>query len=154
MSAERFTLDTNVLVYSVDSSAGPRHDVAVRIVERAALLGSCLTLQAVSEFFVTTTRKGMVSQVRAAEMAKAWLKLFPIVCASADAAASALDEVVAGRASYWDALLVATAAKAGCSAILTEDMADGTLLGGVRVVNPFTDLGLSEAADQLLQASP
>jgi hypothetical protein len=36
MSAEssRFTLDTNLLVYSVDSAAGARHHVALEIVDR------------------------------------------------------------------------------------------------------------------------
>ena len=150
MSVDRFTLDTNILIYSVDATAGLRHDIAVRIIERAALLASCLTLQAVSEFFAAATRKGMVTRARAADMARTWLDLFPIVCASAQAAAAALDHVVAGRAGYWDALLVATAAEAGCMAILTEDMADGMLLGGVRVINPFTDRGLSAAAERVL----
>lgn len=154
MSVDRFTLDTNILIHSIDATAGLRHETAVRIIERAAGLAGCLTLQAVSEFFAATTRKGMVSHARAADMAKTWLNLFPIVCASADAAALALDHVLAGRASYWDALLVSTAAEAGCSVILTEDMADGTLLGGVRVINPFTDRGLSEAADQVLGSAP
>jgi len=153
MSVDRFTLDTNILVYSIDAAAGLRHETAVRIVERAAGLASCLTLQAVSEFFTATTRKGMVSRGRAADMARTWLNLFPIVCASADAVTVALGHVVAGRASYWDALLVSTAAEAGCSAILSEDMADGMLLGGVRVINPFTDRGLSEAADRVLGSS-
>jgi len=54
------------------------------------------------------------------------------------------------RASYWDALLVATAAEGGCSAILTEDLADGALLGGVRVLNPFGSSSLAPAAMLLL----
>jgi predicted nucleic acid-binding protein len=49
----------------------------------------------------------------------------------------ALADAVAGRASYWDALLVATAAEAGCELILSEDMADGTRLSGVEIHNPF-----------------
>jgi predicted nucleic acid-binding protein len=56
----------------------------------------------------------------------------------------------AGRASYWDALLVATAAGAGCTTILTEDMSDGTVLHGVRILNPFAGDGLTEAAEALL----
>ena len=39
--------------------------------------------------------------------------------------------------SYWDALLFAAAAEAGCTAIVTEDLSDGELLKGVRVVHPF-----------------
>ena len=154
MSVDRFTLDTNILIYSVDVSAGLRHEIAVGIIERAVGLASCLTLQSVSEFFVAVTRKDMIPRVRAAEMAKTWLAMFPIVCASAGAMVEALDHVLAGRTSYWDGLLIATAAEAGCSSILTEDMADGTILSGVKVINPFARFGLSEEADRLLMVSP
>ena len=59
-------------------------------------------------------------------------------------------DAVAGRASYWDALLVATAAEAGCRLILTEDLADGTTLGGVTIHNPFTAGGRLTRHAQLL----
>jgi predicted nucleic acid-binding protein len=56
-----------------------------------------------------------------------------------------------GRASYWDALLVATAAEAGCAVILTEDLAHGSTLGGVAIHNPFTrGGGLTARARRLL----
>jgi predicted nucleic acid-binding protein len=153
MNGDRFTLDTNILIYSVDASAGARHLLAVDIIERAFGLESCLTLQSVSEFFAACCRKRLVSQARAAGMARAWLDMFPTVCATQAAARVALDHVLAGRTSYWDGLLVATAEEAGCSAILTEALADGTMLGVVRVINPFGANGISEAADRLLRAS-
>jgi len=59
----------------------------------------------------------------------------------ADAVRAALADSVAGRASYWDALLVATAAEAGCTLVLSEDMADGTSFSGVEIHNPFTRTG-------------
>lgn len=154
MSVDRFTLDTNILIYSIDATAGLRHEIAVDIIEQAVVVASCLTLQSVSEFFAATTRKGLVSRERAAGMARTWLNMFPIVCATANAVTVALEHVLGGRSSYWDGLIIATAAEAGCSAILTEDMADGTTLSGVRVINPFTSRGLSEAARRVLSASP
>jgi predicted nucleic acid-binding protein len=154
MNADRFTLDTNILIYSVDATAGRRHTLAVDIIERAISVASCLTLQAVSEFFAATTRKGLLPRERAAVMAATWLNMFPIVCASAGAVSVALEHVLAGRTSYWDGLIIATAAEAGCSAILTEDMADGTILSGIQVINPFAGPGLSDAADRLLSPSP
>jgi predicted nucleic acid-binding protein len=53
----------------------------------------------------------------------------------------ALGEAASGRASYWDALLVATAAEAGCVAIITEDLADGAAVGDVRIRHPFAASG-------------
>ncbi len=72
-----------------------------------------------------------------ATLVRHWLTLFPSTTASAHAVRTALADAVARRASYWDALLVATAAEAGCRLILTEDLADGTTLGGVAIHNPF-----------------
>ena len=41
--SERFTLDTNLLVYSVDATAGVRHLLAIEIVDRAIERDCCLT---------------------------------------------------------------------------------------------------------------
>jgi hypothetical protein len=54
------------------------------------------------------------------------------------------------RASYWDALLVATAAEAGCTLVLTEDMANGAMLGGVTVHHPFAGDNLTQLTQELL----
>ena len=41
------------------------------------------------------------------------------------------------RISFWDALIVHAARSAGAQALYSEDLQHGTVLGGVRVVNPF-----------------
>lgn len=152
MSVEPFALDTNILVYSVDHSAGPRHDLAKRIMREASLAHCYLPLQAVSEFYVAVTRKSMMPPSAAASVAEALIDLFRTITASAGAVRTALATAAAGRASYWDALLLVTAAEAGCTAILTEDLSNGSVLHGVRVLNPFADGALSPQAAALLGA--
>jgi len=148
---ERFTLDTNLLVYAIDSAGGARHDAAGQIIQHAVRLDCWLTLQAVSEFYAAVTRKGIVQPPDAAAQAADWLDLFPCTAASEAAARTALADAAVGRASYWDALLVATASEAGCRVILTEDLVDGADLGGVRIRNPFSASGeLTEHARGLL----
>jgi predicted nucleic acid-binding protein len=139
--SERFSLDTNLLVYAIDSQAGIRHELAKQIIERAVRRDCCLTLQAVSEFYSVVTRKRVLPRQEAGAQAGDWLALFPCVAASASSVRSALSEATAGRASYWDALLVATAREAGCAVLLTEDLGDGSELGGVRIHNPFSPAG-------------
>lgn len=147
----RFTLDTNLLVYSVDSQAGSRHLTAIEIVDRATECDCYLTLQALSEFYVVVTRKGMVRPIEAAAQAENWLTAFRCTVASPSAVRSALSAAAARRASYWDALLVATAREAGCSILLTEDLGDGTDFDGVRIHNPFSPAGeLNPLARRLL----
>ena len=153
MSAEgaRFTLDTNLLVYSIDNAAGARHRLAREIVDRAVECECWLTLQAIGEFYVAATRKGMAPPMEAAAQAADWLELFPTVSASPAALRAAVAEAAAGRASFWDALLVATAAEAGCAIVLTEDMSNGSVVSGVKIHNPFAPSGeLTETARRLL----
>jgi predicted nucleic acid-binding protein len=152
MSDRRFTLDTNILVYALDQRADYRHGISSHIIDRGVRLDCWLTLQSVSEFYSAVTRKRLVSRTEAIAQALDWLDMFQMASASSNAVRTALASVAAGRASYWDALLVATAAEAGCSAILTEDLADGTTMFGVRIVNPFAGAALSPAAEALLIA--
>jgi predicted nucleic acid-binding protein len=150
MSVERFTLDTNILVYSVDGQAGWRQQVALQIIELAVLADCWLTLQSLSEFYAVATKKRMMPRERAAETARIWLDLFPSATASEATVRTALVAASTGRASYWDALLVATAAAAGCAVVLTEDLSDGGSLHGIRAVNPFADGDLAPAARAVL----
>jgi len=150
MSGERFTLDTNILVYSLDRAAGDRRERAERIIDQARRCDCWLTLQSVSEFYVAVTRKRLVRQSEAAAQAYDWLEMFSTVAPSANAIRAALASTGTGRASYWDTLLIATAAEAGCTAILTEDMADGSALHGVRILNPFAGDAIPSAVLALL----
>lgn len=151
MTAERFTLDTNILVYGVDVGAGIRHAVAVEIIRLAAALDCVIALQALSEFFAVVTRKHGMQADQAARHVRDWLQVFECVPPSPMSIRVALDLVVQRRASYWDALLVATMAQAGCKVMLTEDMGDGTRLAGVRIVNPFGAEGMTGVARRVLQ---
>ncbi|HEX9942185.1 MAG TPA: hypothetical protein VGG03_09225 [Thermoanaerobaculia bacterium] len=49
--------------------------------------------------------------------------------------------------SFWDALIVVTAVRSGAGILYTEDLNDGQVLRGVRVVNPFST-GASGLRDQ------
>lgn len=150
MSDRRFTLDTNILVYALDRQAGDRHALSGHIIARALLADCWLTLQSISEFYAATTRKRMASVDEARAQAEDWLDMFRTVPASGSAVRTALAIAASGRASYWDTLLVVTAAEAGCNAILSEDLADGTTLAGVHVINPFAGGALSASAESLL----
>ena len=40
---------------------------------------------------------------------------------------------------FWDALIVAAAARSGATRLLSEDLNPGQVISGVTVVNPFTE---------------
>ncbi|HIJ42801.1 MAG: PIN domain-containing protein [Rhodospirillales bacterium] len=153
MTAERFSLDTNVLVYAADRDAGERHERALEIMERSARRPCTLTVQALAEFFHATTGKGIVPKAEAASQVRDWLDLFPTAAAGSDALRVALRAVEDRRFSFWDGMLLATAEAAGCRAVLSEGMEDGAGLGNIVVRDPFKGSGFPPETAALLGAS-
>jgi predicted nucleic acid-binding protein len=132
----RLTLDSNILVYAAHPD-DQRHARAVAVVARARRADCIQTLQSLGESFrVLTARRGWEAEKAIAVMT-GYRHLFEIVAANADDFVVATAAVRDHRLSFWDAMLWATARRAGCRLILTEDGHDGRNLGGVRSVNPF-----------------
>jgi predicted nucleic acid-binding protein len=144
------TLDSNVLIYCVDSG-DPRQHAANTIVARLASAGGVLTLQALAEFFHAARRKRKMSSDDAAAQVRRWQAAFgaPVV-ASATCLEAALAAALSGRFQFWDAMLLATAGAAGCTALISEDMAPGARLGEVAVVRAFEGTALSPEAAAVL----
>ncbi len=65
------------------------------------------------------------------------LPAFTVVPLEPDHVMAALELLRQHSLSYWDALIIATARAGGCARLVTEDLADGAVIAGVRVVNPF-----------------
>ncbi len=150
MTAERFTLDSNILVYATDSASALRQGLAISLVDQSTEVDCVLTLQALGEFFHAVTRKGIAPKPAAAKQVHDWMGVFATVAASETALAAAVDISAAGLLAFWDAVLVATAEEAGCSLVLSEDMHDGMKLGGVKVRNPFAGSELAPDIRKLI----
>ena len=134
----RLSLDSNILVYAADRDASEnRHEISVALVARAATSDCVLTLQSLTEFFSVTTRKRLLRPEDAGAFVSDWLSVFQVAPNAADDLVDAMRVRAGFRISFWDAMLWATARRAGCSAILSEDFQDGQVLQGVRFINPF-----------------
>jgi len=133
-------VDTNVLVYVRDRT---EPDKQRRAAEWMAALWDTrrgrLSIQVLQEYYVTVTRKLEVPRTleEAREDLLSLRAWDPVV----------IDENILedGWAvqdrfgfSWWDALIVAAAARAGSRWILTEDFQDGQEVFGLRIVNPFS----------------
>jgi predicted nucleic acid-binding protein len=147
----RFSLDSNVLVYAADDRDPARQSSALEIITRAALLDCILTPQALSEFFHAASRKGIMPRMDAAEQVRDWITAFAVSAGpTAAAVLTAVQACAAGQFQYYDALLLATARDAGCTAVISEDMADGAALDGIRVVTAFGPHGVIGAGAMAL----
>jgi predicted nucleic acid-binding protein len=144
------TVDTNILLYTIDPRAPHKQAVAQRVIAAVKTRGHAVALQCIGEFQNVALRKFRAPADRVVAYATAILEDFRTYPASRTAAALALAEVAAGRLSYWDALMLASAAEAGCTAMLSEDMQDGATVFGLEIVNPFAADGMSTRAAELL----
>ena len=137
----RTFVDTNVLVYAYDASAGSRHLVARECVARGWADGAATSIQVLQELYVTLTQK-LPNRV------------------SIDAALVILDDISRWRTfspsfrdvrgaialqqahgfSFWDAMIVRAALESACRTLVSNDMQDGLRLGALTIVNPFAGL--------------
>jgi predicted nucleic acid-binding protein len=132
-------IDTNVLVYAWDSADPQRQAVAQRIIEHAvAEENAVISVQVLSEFFVTVTRK-LATPLPVAVAADIVDDLCALTVVEADH--TLVREAIAIHAqqqiSYWDAMIIASAARAGCTRLLSEDLQRDRTIAGVRIVDPF-----------------
>jgi predicted nucleic acid-binding protein len=148
----RITFDSNILVYAVDR-IDPRHVFANELIARA-VRGDCRqTLQSLAECFNVLSRKFRMPAAEAHGWVQSFQRLFAVAVADESDLAAAVDVVKRHGLSFWDAMLWATARRAGCRLLLSEDFQDGRDLGGVVFVNPF-DRGNRKLIDLALPELP
>jgi predicted nucleic acid-binding protein len=144
------TLDTNILVYSVDGRDPRRQAVAQLVTDAVRASRGPVALQVCGEFYHATTRRLRQPTWMAAQAARNFMTAFPVFAATVASTELALAEAAAGRLSFWDANLLWSAEHAGCTHVVSEDMADGFRAGRIEVVNPFGGDGPSQRIRELL----
>ena len=131
-------LDTNVLVYAFDSADDAKRERALTVL--AEHPDAVISTQVLLEWFTIVTRKLTPTLPLAdAVTAMGVLARLDVVPADADLALRAARTSVEAQLSIWDAMVIEAAAIAGCGTILTEDLNDGQVIRGVKVINPFAD---------------
>jgi len=130
-------LDTNVLVYTANTKDLARHTIAMEVDYRAGAADSVLTLQSLAEFVRVMTGKVGMTHADVRRYIDAWRRVFRVKAADERAFGDALEAMAEHSIPIFDALLWATARRAGCTTIPTEDFQDGRGLGGVTFLNPF-----------------
>jgi len=136
---DKVFVDTNVLIYAHDLDAGLKHDRAAAIIaDLWEKENGIISVQVLQEFFVNVTRKIARPMTPAAARGiirnyLAW-RVEPNV-SSVVLLASEIGE--RNRISFWDAIIVASAARSGADRILSEDLNHGQVIEGIRIENPF-----------------
>jgi len=138
MSARVF-VDTNILVYAHDASAGARNARARDLVEGLWKERSgVVSTQVLQELHVNVRRKAArpLTAAEARELVADYLR-WEVVVNTGESILEAIDLEARFLLSFWDALIVQAALTAGVDTLFTEDLSHGQTFGAVRVVNPF-----------------
>lgn len=134
-------IDTNVLVYAYDSSAKKKHSMAARLVEQCwQEENGCISIQVLQELYVTVTgkiRAPLDNQV--ARQLVQDLSRWRVHTPDANDILGAIDLQEAYQLSFWDAMILQSAASLGCTRLYSEDMSHGETYGKVKVLNPFME---------------
>jgi predicted nucleic acid-binding protein len=144
--AEKVTLDTNILIYTIDPRDPLRQAMACEIVKHAASMQAVLTVISIGEFFWAASRKLKLNKTVLRQQLHDFAALFHTTGYDTTDLFRGAQESEAGRFEFWDAVLLSAAERAGCTVCLSEDMHDGAKLGGITVRNPFGARGISDAA--------
>lgn len=135
-----FFLDTNLLVYSFDRSAGNKCAMARKLVHdslecRRGIIGT----QVVQEFLNVALRRFAVPM--GTTEAREYLRHVLVPLCQHHPTAATFDQALIVREetglSWYDSLIVAAAIESGCNWLLTEDMDNGRKIHGLTIRNPF-----------------
>ncbi len=132
-------VDTNVLIYAYDRSAGEKHARAqALVVDLWRVRRGCLSVQVLQEFYVVGARKLVEIEPADLRVILADLALWQVHAPTATDVLGAVDLHERYQVSFWDAMILQSAARLGCAIVWSEDLNAGQEYQGVRVFNPFT----------------
>lgn len=137
--SDKYFVDTNILMYAHDTSAGAKHERAKAVVEelwrdRAGVVST----QVLQELSVNLRRKaGHPLDAKATREVIADYLTWRVIVNGGESILEAIDLEARYRISFWDALVLQAAQAAGVVTLYSEDLSHGQTYGFVRVVNPL-----------------
>lgn len=136
----RVALDTNILAYAEGVNNKTMQGQSLDLVKRLSGTTVVLPVQVLGELFSLLVRKAGRTPSDARNAVLHWRNAFNnLADTSAEVLLGAVD-LAQSNISFWDAVILSTAAESGCQMLLSEDMQDGFVWKGVTVINPFKKL--------------
>jgi predicted nucleic acid-binding protein len=137
--SDRYFVDTNILMYAHDTSAGEKHERAKALVEelwrdRAGVV-STQVLQELSVNLRKKVRRPL--EAKSTRDVVADYLTWQVIVNSGESILEAIDLESRYLISFWDALIVQAAQSSGAEVLYSEDLADREQYGSVRVINPL-----------------
>lgn len=139
MPAPKIFVDTNVLVYAHDTTAGRKRDVAREVVlELWNTATGVVSTQVLQELFVSLTQKIPIPiDKKKARIIIEDLCAWDVVVNDEQSVLGAIDLQAKYRLSFWDSLILEAAGRSGATTLYSEDFSNGQQIGGMAIFNPF-----------------
>ena len=135
-------VDSNVLVYAHDLSEPEKQHKALEVLDRLVetALG-VLSTQTLAEFCAVATHRipSPLSAEQAYAQMEHFVRIWPILNVTPQVVLEAARGVRDYQFSFWDAQLWAVARLNNIPVVFSEDFNAGSVIEGVRFVNPFAD---------------
>jgi len=130
-------LDTNVVVYALDTADPVKQEAAIALLEsdRRLVVSTQVVLEA---WWVLTRRLARTLPEDETIAVIDELCRLPVVTTDVEVARRAIATSRRFRIAVWDALIIEAARSAGCDRVLTEDLQGGQDFDGITIENPFS----------------
>ena len=132
----RVALDSNILIYAELEPESEKGTRSAALILRAARDG-VIPAQVLGEYLRFVQRRAPAAFEDAMRQATLYQAAFltpPTTDAVVNKAAALAR---AHRMQLWDCVVCAASLDAGAKVLMTEDMQDGRIIDGLRVINPF-----------------
>jgi predicted nucleic acid-binding protein len=133
----KLAFDTNILAYAEGIDGEIEQDHSKRLIRQIPRNLIVIPTQVVAELFNLLVRKGGRNRLEAKLLASDWLLSYEAAPTTALTMRAAMELAVRHEFQIFDAMILAAAAEAKCSLLLTEDMHEGFTWNGVTITNPF-----------------
>ena len=130
--------DSNILVYFADGADPQKQQIAEKLIKNAVINDNgVISTQSLQEFFAATTRKLLCTKEKAKEYVENFSDSFTVEQVSVPLILKAINISIKNKFSFWDSLILSAAIQSGCIICYSEDLTNGQIVEGVKVVNPF-----------------
>ena len=133
-------LDTNILAYIFDFRDYNKQKQAKELFIRLVSENNChISTQVLQELFNVMTKKLKYSKEETKTVICDMMNLSVHQLNNNDIK-DAMNISLSAQFSIYDSLIIAAAKSEGCSIVYSEDLNDGQIVDGVKIVNPFAEL--------------
>lgn len=136
-----YFLDTNILVYSFDSTAPTKQEIAKGLIQDALKSQRGMISSQVAQEFLNVALWKFARPMNVSDARQYLTAVLVPLCrhypsmAYYDLALLVKEET---GFSFYDSLIITAAIESGCHTLVTEDLQDGRTVRGVRIFNPYS----------------